>query len=149
MDILVNNLGIFSIKSFTEIEDAKWQRFFDTNVISGVRLMRHYLPGMFARDWGRVVFVSSESSVEMPHYGFTKTVQLTISRGVADTTADTGVTCNAVLPRLSRLQVSANSLRRWRKNKARISGKSSRFFLIPRTRPRYSSASPSLARSPT
>ncbi|MGH8500991.1 MAG: SDR family NAD(P)-dependent oxidoreductase [Gammaproteobacteria bacterium] len=102
VDILVNNLGIFSTQPFAEIEDAEWQRFFDTNVMSGVRLTRHYLPGMLERDWGRVVFVSSESGinipVEMPHYGFTKTAQLAISRGVAETTVGTGVTCNAVLP---------------------------------------------------
>ncbi|MBA2411031.1 MAG: SDR family NAD(P)-dependent oxidoreductase [Gammaproteobacteria bacterium] len=102
VDILVNNLGIFRTQPFAEISDAEWQRFFDTNVMSGVRLTRHYLPGMLERDWGRVVFVSSESGinipVEMPHYGFTKTAQLAISRGVAETTAGTNVTCNAVLP---------------------------------------------------
>jgi NAD(P)-dependent dehydrogenase (short-subunit alcohol dehydrogenase family) len=102
IDVLVNNLGIFSVKSFAEVTDAEWQQFFDTNVMSGVRLTRHYLPGMLERDWGRIVFVSSESGIniptEMPHYGFTKTAQLAISRGVAETTTGTGVTCNAVLP---------------------------------------------------
>ena len=102
VDILVNNLGIFSTQPFAAIEDAEWQRFFDTNVMSGVRLTRHYLPGMLARDWGRVVFVSSESGinipVEMPHYDFTKTAQLAISRGVAETLAGGNVTCNAVMP---------------------------------------------------
>jgi NAD(P)-dependent dehydrogenase (short-subunit alcohol dehydrogenase family) len=102
VDILVNNLGIFEPKPFEEIPDADWTRFFETNVMSGVRLTRHYLPGMKARDWGRVVFVSSESGVQIPaemiHYGMTKTAQLAISRGIAETTAGTGVTVNSVLP---------------------------------------------------
>jgi NAD(P)-dependent dehydrogenase (short-subunit alcohol dehydrogenase family) len=101
-DILVNNLGIFETKPFAEISDAEWQRFFETNVMSGVRLARHYLPKMMARDWGRIIFISSESGlnipVEMIHYGMTKTAQLAISRGLAETTAGTGVTVNAVLP---------------------------------------------------
>jgi NAD(P)-dependent dehydrogenase (short-subunit alcohol dehydrogenase family) len=102
VDILVNNLGIFEPKPFEEIPDEDWFRFFEVNVMSGVRLTRHYLPGMKARNWGRVVFVSSESGVQTPvemiHYGMTKTAQLAISRGVAETTAGTGVTVNSVLP---------------------------------------------------
>jgi NAD(P)-dependent dehydrogenase (short-subunit alcohol dehydrogenase family) len=102
VDILVNNMGIFEPKPFEEIPDADWFRFFEANVMSGVRLTRHYLPGMKARDWGRVVFVSSESGVQVPaemiHYGMTKTAQLAIARGVAETTAGTGVTVNSVLP---------------------------------------------------
>jgi NAD(P)-dependent dehydrogenase (short-subunit alcohol dehydrogenase family) len=102
VDILVNNLGIFEPKPFEEIPDEDWFRFFEVNVISGVRLTRHYLPGMKARNWGRIVFVSSESGVQTPvemiHYGMTKTAQLAISRGVAETTAGTGVTVNSVLP---------------------------------------------------
>jgi NAD(P)-dependent dehydrogenase (short-subunit alcohol dehydrogenase family) len=101
-DILVNNLGIFEPKPFAEISDADWQRFFETNVMSGVRMSRHYLPGMVKRGWGRVVFISSESGlnipVEMVHYGMTKTAQLAISRGLAESVAGTGVTVNAVLP---------------------------------------------------
>src|SRR5258705_3310304 len=101
-DILVNNLGIFEPKPFVEITDADWQRFFDINVMSGVRLSRHYLPAMVKRDWGRIVFISSESGlnipVEMIHYGMTKTAQLAISRGLAESVAGTGVTVNAVLP---------------------------------------------------
>ena len=101
-DILVNNLGIFEPKPFVEITDADWHRFFDINVMSGVRLSRHYLPAMVARDWGRIVFISSESGlnipVEMIHYGMTKTAQLAISRGLAESVAGTGVTVNAVLP---------------------------------------------------
>ena len=101
-DILVNNLGIFEPKPFVEITDGDWQRFFEINVMSGVRLARHYLPTMVKRDWGRIVFISSESGlnipVEMIHYGMTKTAQLAISRGLAESVAGTGVTVNAVLP---------------------------------------------------
>jgi NAD(P)-dependent dehydrogenase (short-subunit alcohol dehydrogenase family) len=101
-DILVNNLGIFEPAPFEKITDADWQRFFDTNVMSGVRLSRHYLPAMVKRNWGRIVFISSESGlnipVEMIHYGMTKTAQLAISRGLAESVAGTGVTVNAVLP---------------------------------------------------
>ena len=102
VDILVNNLGIFEPKPFEQIPDEDWVRFFDVNVLSGVRLSRHYLPGMKKRNWGRIVFISSESAVQIPaemiHYGMTKTAQLAISRGLAETTAGTGVTVNAVLP---------------------------------------------------
>ena len=101
-DILVNNMGIFEPKPFGEISDADWQRFFDTNVMSGVRMSRAYLPGMVAAGWGRVVFISSESGLNIPkemiHYGMTKTAQLAISRGLAESVANTGVTVNAVLP---------------------------------------------------
>ena len=101
-DILVNNLGIFEPKDFEEISDDDWFRFFETNVMSGVRLARHYLPGMEERDWGRIVFVSSESAIHIPpemiHYGVTKTAQLAVARGLAETTVGTGVTVNSVLP---------------------------------------------------
>jgi NAD(P)-dependent dehydrogenase (short-subunit alcohol dehydrogenase family) len=101
-DILVNNLGIFEPKSFESISDDDWQRMFDTNVMSGVRMSRHYLPAMVRRGWGRIVFISSESGlnipVEMIHYGMTKTAQLAVSRGLAELVAGTGVTVNAVLP---------------------------------------------------
>jgi NAD(P)-dependent dehydrogenase (short-subunit alcohol dehydrogenase family) len=101
-DILVNNLGIFEPKPFDSITDADWRRFFETNVMSGVRLSRHYLPAMVKRGWGRIVFISSESGlnipVEMIHYGTTKTAQLALSRGLAESVAGTGVTVNAVLP---------------------------------------------------
>ena len=100
-DILVNNLGIFEVKPFAEIPDADWLRFFEVNVMSGVRLTRHYLPGMLRENWGRVIFISSESAqqipVEMVHYGMTKTAQVSIARGVAQTVAGTGVTVNSVL----------------------------------------------------
>ncbi len=102
VDILVNNLGIFEPKPFADITDADWFRFFEVNVLSGVRLSRHYLPRMIAANWGRIVFVSSESAIQVPtemiHYGMTKTAQLAIARGLADTTAGTGVTVNTVLP---------------------------------------------------
>jgi NAD(P)-dependent dehydrogenase (short-subunit alcohol dehydrogenase family) len=101
-DILVNNVGIFKPEDFFEIQDAEWQRFFEVNVMSGVRLSRAYVPGMLAKQWGRVIFISSESGlnipVEMIHYGFTKTAQLSVSRGLAKRLAGSGVTVNAVLP---------------------------------------------------
>ena len=101
-DILVNNLGIFDPRPFEAIADAEWQRFFEVNVMSGVRLSRHHLPAMKQRGWGRIVFISSESGIcppaEMVHYGMTKSAQLSISRGLAETCAGTGVTVNAVLP---------------------------------------------------
>jgi NAD(P)-dependent dehydrogenase (short-subunit alcohol dehydrogenase family) len=102
VDILVNNAGIFEVKPFEQIDDDDWQRFFDVNVLSGVRLSRHYLPGMKKRNWGRIVFISSESALQIPaemiHYGMTKTAQLAVSRGIAETTAGTDVTVNSVLP---------------------------------------------------
>ncbi len=102
VDILVNNLGIFEPKPFLEITDEDWLRFFETNVMSGVRLSRHYLPGMQAKNWGRIVFVASESGVQIPvemiHYGMTKTAQIAIARGLAETTTGTGITVNSVLP---------------------------------------------------
>ena len=102
VDILVNNLGIFEPKPFEEISDDDWRRFFEVNVLSGVRLSRHYIGPMKRKNWGRIVFISSESALQIPvemiHYGMTKTAQLAISRGLAETTAGTAVTVNAVLP---------------------------------------------------
>ena len=102
VDILINNMGIFEPKPFENIPDEDWIRFFEVNVLSGVRLSRHYLPRMTAAGWGRVIFISSESAVQIPaemiHYGMTKTAQLAISRGLAETTAGTRVTVNSVLP---------------------------------------------------
>lgn len=106
VDILVNNLGIFEPKPFAQIADEDWFRFFETNVMSGVRLSRHYLPRMKRRNWGRIVFVSSESAVQIPeemiHYGMTKTAQVALARGLAETTRGTAVTVNTVLPGPSR-----------------------------------------------
>lgn len=101
-DILINNAGIFEPKPFVDIPDADWSRFFETNVMSGVRLSRAYLPGMLKRNWGRIVFISSESALNIPtemiHYGTTKTAQLAVSRGLAEMTRGTAVTVNSVLP---------------------------------------------------
>jgi NAD(P)-dependent dehydrogenase (short-subunit alcohol dehydrogenase family) len=101
VDILVNNLGIFEPKAFEEITDADWLRLFEVNVLSGVRLSRHYLPRMKQNGWGRIVFISSESAVQIPvemiHYGMTKTAQLAVSRGLAESTVGTEVTVNTVL----------------------------------------------------
>ena len=101
IDILVNNLGIYEAKPFSEITDDEWLHFFEINVMSGVRLSRFYLPGMLKKNWGRIVFISSESAlnipVEMIHYGVTKTAQISLSRGLAETTGGTNVTVNSVL----------------------------------------------------
>jgi len=102
IDILVNNLGIFEPKPFEEIPDEDWRRFFDVNVLSGVRLARAFLPGMKRRDWGRIIFISSESGIQIPaemiHYGVTKTAQLAVARGLAESLAGTRITVNSVLP---------------------------------------------------
>jgi NAD(P)-dependent dehydrogenase (short-subunit alcohol dehydrogenase family) len=102
VDVLVNNAGIFEPKAFEDIGDADWFRFFETNVMSGIRLARHYLASMLADGWGRIVFVSSESGLQIPvemiHYGMTKTAQLAIARGLAERCKGTGVTVNSVLP---------------------------------------------------
>jgi NAD(P)-dependent dehydrogenase (short-subunit alcohol dehydrogenase family) len=102
VDVLVNTLGIFEPKAFEAIPDAEWIRFFEVNVLSGVRLSRQYIPGMRQRNWGRVVFVSSESALQIPaemiHYGMTKTAQLAVARGLAESLAGTGVTVNCVVP---------------------------------------------------
>ncbi len=99
--IVVNNLGIFEAKQFLEIEDAEWVRFFEANVLSGVRVTRHYLPAMLEKKWGRVIFISSESGVQIPaemvHYGMTKTAQIAIARGIAEAFPASGVTVNSVL----------------------------------------------------
>jgi NAD(P)-dependent dehydrogenase (short-subunit alcohol dehydrogenase family) len=102
VDILINNAGIFEPKGFFKIPDEDWSRFFDVNVMSGVRLSRAYMPGMLKRNWGRIVFISSESALNIPaemiHYGMTKTAQLAVSRGLAEMTRGTAVTVNSVLP---------------------------------------------------
>jgi NAD(P)-dependent dehydrogenase (short-subunit alcohol dehydrogenase family) len=102
VDILINNAGIFEPKAFFNIPDEDWRRIFEVNVMSGVRLSRSYLPGMLKRNWGRIIFISSESALNIPtemiHYGMTKTAQLAISRGLAELTRGTAVTVNSVLP---------------------------------------------------
>lgn len=102
IDIVVNNLGIFEAKPFAEITDEEWRHIFEANILSGVRLSRHYLPMMFRKNWGRIIFISSESALNIPaemiHYGMTKTAQLAIARGLAETTVGTNVTVNSILP---------------------------------------------------
>jgi NAD(P)-dependent dehydrogenase (short-subunit alcohol dehydrogenase family) len=102
VDILVNNLGIYGSQPFAEISDDEWLKFLEVNVISGVRLSRHYLPLMLTKNWGRIIFISSESGINIPaemiHYGVTKTAQLALARGLAETTVGTNVTVNSVLP---------------------------------------------------
>jgi NAD(P)-dependent dehydrogenase (short-subunit alcohol dehydrogenase family) len=102
IEVLVNNLGIFEPKPFEAIDDADWLRFFDVNVLSGVRLARLCLPAMRRANWGRIIFISSESGVQIPaemiHYGVTKTAQLAVSRGLAESVAGTGITVNSILP---------------------------------------------------
>jgi NAD(P)-dependent dehydrogenase (short-subunit alcohol dehydrogenase family) len=117
VDILVNNLGIYERKPFFEIPDADWLRLFEVNVLSGVRFARHYAPKMVKRGWGRVLFISSESGLNIPremiHYGMTKTAQLSISHGLAIELAGTGVTVNTVLPGPTRTE-NTERLRRER-----------------------------------
>jgi NAD(P)-dependent dehydrogenase (short-subunit alcohol dehydrogenase family) len=102
VEILVNNLGIFEPKPFEEIPDADWLRFFEVNVLSGVRLARLFLPAMKRANWGRIIFIASESAVQIPaemiHYGMTKTAQLAVSRGLAEAVAGSGITVNSILP---------------------------------------------------
>jgi NAD(P)-dependent dehydrogenase (short-subunit alcohol dehydrogenase family) len=112
VDILINNLGIFDVVPFAQISDAEWMRFFEINVMSGVRLSRHYLPLMLKKNWGRIIFISSESGIcppgDMVHYGMTKTAQLSVSRGLAEVAAGTGVTVNSVLPGPTKTEGAAN-----------------------------------------
>jgi NAD(P)-dependent dehydrogenase (short-subunit alcohol dehydrogenase family) len=102
VEILVNNVGIYEVKSFEDISDDDWRRLFEVNVLSGIRLARLFLPGMKRQNWGRIIFISSESGVQIPaemiHYGVTKTAQLAVARGLAETVAGTGITVNSVLP---------------------------------------------------
>jgi NAD(P)-dependent dehydrogenase (short-subunit alcohol dehydrogenase family) len=101
LDVLVNNFGIFDIKPFLEIPDEEWLRFFEANVLSGIRLVRRYLPDMLAHKWGRVIFISSESAIQIPaemvHYGVSKTAQVAVARGIAESFPASGVTVNSVL----------------------------------------------------
>lgn len=124
LDVLVNNLGIYARKPAFEIDDAEWQRFFEVNVMSGIRFTRHYAPGMAKRGWGRVLFVSSESALNIPremiHYGMSKTAQLSISHGFAMELAGTGVTVNALLPGPTHTEKTD----RMRAERAEASGKS-------------------------
>jgi NAD(P)-dependent dehydrogenase (short-subunit alcohol dehydrogenase family) len=126
VDILVNNLGIFEVRAFEEISDADWQRFFDVNVLSGARLSRLYLPSMRQRNWGRIIFISSESGLQIPsemiHYGMTKSAQIAVARGLAEATAGTGITVNSVLPGPTRSRGVGDFVADW----AAKSGKSAK-----------------------
>jgi len=126
VDILVNNLGIFEVRAFEDITDADWQRFFDVNVLSGARLARLYLPAMRQRNWGRIIFISSESGYQIPaemiHYGMTKAAQIAVARGLAEATAGTGITVNSVLPGPTRSRGVGDFVADW----AAKSGKSAK-----------------------
>jgi len=121
-DILINNLGTYEAKPFTEITDADWHHLFEVNVVSGARLARHYFPKMLAKDWGRIIFIASESALvipkEMIHYGATKTAQLAIARGLAEQTKGTGVTVNSVLPGPTRSEGIVDFIRSTAKDKS-------------------------------
>jgi NAD(P)-dependent dehydrogenase (short-subunit alcohol dehydrogenase family) len=123
VEILINNLGIFEAKPFEEIPDEDWMRFFEVNVLSGVRLARLYLPAMKQRNWGRIIFISSESAIQIPtemiHYGTTKTAQLAVARGIAESVAGTGITVNSVLPGPTR----SRGVEEWIKSLAQAQGK--------------------------
>jgi NAD(P)-dependent dehydrogenase (short-subunit alcohol dehydrogenase family) len=117
VDILVNNLGIFEVQPFEKISDTDWQRFFDVNVLSGARLSRLYLPHMRQRNWGRIIFISSESAYHIPaemiHYGMTKAAQIAVARGLAESLAGTGITVNSVLPGPTRSRGVGDFLKDW------------------------------------
>ncbi len=148
VDILVNNAGVYDMRPFDEIDDGTWLDYFQTNVMSGVRLARQYLPAMRRKDWGRIVFVSSESGVfippEMIHYGFTKAAQLAIGRGLAETTAGTGVTVNSVLPGPTWVETQEQRLGKRAKNEnrtlAEVQGDTFRFRRTSSLLRRYATA---------
>ena len=133
VDILVNNLGIYERKPAFEISDAEWLRFFEVNVLSGVRFARHYAPRMAKAGWGRVLFVSSESALNIPremiHYGMTKTAQLSISHGMAMELAGTGVTVNALLPGPDAHRQHREGARRTRQGRRQDDGRTGRGVL--------------------
>jgi len=124
VDVLVNNLGVYNVKSFDKLTDEDWHAIIETNFFSGVRLSRAYLPIMLSHNWGRIIFISSESAVQIPkemiHYGVTKTMQIALARGLAETTIGTGVTVNSVLPGPTR----SEGVEGFVKNVAREQGKS-------------------------
>ncbi len=137
VDILVNNLGIFEATPFTEIRDADWLRFLEVNLLSGVRLSRHHLPRMLARGWGRVLFISSESGLQIPvemiHYGVTKTAQIALARGLAELTRGTAVTVNSILPGPTRSEGVAQFVESLASQQGREAGAVEReFFQVAR-----------------
>ena len=151
VEILVNNFGIFEPKSFEDIADTEWVRFFEANVLSGVRLARLYLPAMRRANWGRIIFISSESAVQIPaemiHYGMTKTAQLAVSRGLAEAVAGRGSPSTACSPARQNRAASTNSSRRSPEPKASRSRRSRRSSSKRCARPRSSSDSPRQPRS--
>ncbi len=138
VDILVNNLGIYGFKAFEEVSDDEWMKFLEVNVISGVRLSRHYLPLMLKKNWGRIIFISSESGVNIPaemiHYGVTKTAQLALARGLAETTVGTNVTVNSVLPGPTRSEGVENFIQGLAKDQSMTSEQVEKEF-FEKTRP--------------
>ena len=142
VDIVVNNLGIFEPKSFEEIPDDDWRRFFDVNVLSGVRLARLFLPRMRAVNWGRIIFISSESGIQIPpemiHYGMTKAAQIAVARGLAESLAGTGITVNSRAPRTDAVTRRRRIRRRDGEGQRQVSGRSVRDVSSSRTlgRPR-------------
>ena len=137
-DVLINNLGIFEVKPFLEIPDADWQRFFEVNVLSGVRLSRHYLPYMLKRNWGRIIFISSESAQQIPaemvHYGMTKTAQVAVANGIARSVAETGVTSNSILVGPTASEGAGNFLREVARQQGLSPGEMEKIF-FSKTRP--------------
>lgn len=138
VDILVNNLGIYGSKAFVEVSDDEWMKFLEVNVISGVRLSRHYLPLMLKKNWGRIIFISSESGVNIPaemiHYGVTKTAQLALARGLAETTVGSNVTVNSVLPGPTRSEGVENFIQGLAKDQSMTSEQVEKEF-FEKTRP--------------
>jgi NAD(P)-dependent dehydrogenase (short-subunit alcohol dehydrogenase family) len=132
VDILINNLGIFEPKKFEDITDEDWQRFFEVNVLSGIRLSRHYLAGMRKQNWGRIIFISSESAVQIPvemiHYGMTKTAQLGVARGLAESLRGTGITVNSVLPGPTRSEGVEKFIKEMAQHESRSEGDIERDF---------------------
>ena len=138
VDVLVNNTGVYDVREFAKISDAEWQKMFDVNVMSGVRMTRHYLPGMLKRNWGRVIFVASESAVfipeEMIHYGFSKAAQLAVARGCAELTRGTNVTVNSVMPGPTWVEgLEANFTRRAKAKGTTIEELQKQMFSLRRT----------------
>ena len=132
VDILINNISIFEPKQFVEIPDEDWMRFYEVNVLSGVRLSRHYLPLMLKKNWGRIIFISSESALNIPeemiHYGMTKTAQLAISRGLAQLCKNTNVTVNAVLPGPTKSEGSLEFIERMSKQEKKSKEETEKAF---------------------
>ena len=154
IDVLVNNVGTYEPKPFEKITDEDWQKIIETNFFSGLRLSRAYLPIMLNHNWGRIIFISSESAVQIPmemiHYGVTKTMQLALARGLAETTMGTGVTVNSVLPGPTRSEGVEGFVKNMAKEQGKSAGRRREGLLQGRAaRARSSSASPPTRKSRT